>query len=489
MPSHSHQRKSRLTPKRSVSLLNLVLVTFFVILVSITLFYMFSYHFLAFRNANLILAASLVFIGLISLLLTVMKKAKKTTTVLLLVGIATSVGMLYFFKSLIDVSDKINKSASYSQVEMSVVVQKDSSISDIKQLSSVVAPTNNDGTNIADLLNKIQSDKGVSLSTEASDSYQKAYQTITEDTSKAMVLSSAYNDLLKQTDENYKDKVKTLYTYTLEKEIKTTSRKDANTDVFNLYVSGIDTYGPITSVSRSDVNIIMTVNRKTHKVLLTTTPRDAYVPIADGGNNQGDKLTHAGIYGINASIHTLENLYDTKIDYYARINFTSFITLVDLLGGIDVYNDQAFTAHTDKSYTFGVGNVHLDSKGALAFVRERYSLAGGDNDRGKNQEKVIAAIINKLSSVKAVSNYNQIVEGLGKSVQTNMPLDTIMSMANSQLETGSKYKVISQAVTGTGSTGELKSYAMPNASLYMLSLDDASLGTAKTAIKATLEGK
>lgn len=154
-----------------------------------------------------------------------------------------------------------------------------------------------------------------------------------------------------------------------------TATKQVSGDSFNIYISGIDAYGPISTVSRSDVNIIMTVNRATHKILLTTTPRDSYVAIADGGQNQYDKLTHAGIYGVNASVHTLENLYGIDISNYVRLNFISFLQLIDLVGGIDVYNDQEFTS-LHGNYHFPVGQVHLNSDQALGFVRERYSLTG-----------------------------------------------------------------------------------------------------------------
>ena len=250
-------------------------------------------------------------------------------------------------------------------------------------------------------------------------------------------------------------------------------------------MSGIDTYGPISSVSRSDVNIILTINKETGKVLLTTTPRDSYVKIADGGNNEFDKLTHAGLYGVDSSIHTLENLYDIKLDYYAKLNFTSFLELIDTVGGVDVYNDQAFSAG---KYNFNSGLVHLDADKALTFVRERYSLSDGDNDRGKNQEKVIAAVIKKLTSTDALKNYNAILSGLQDSVQTDMSLETMMNLINTQLESGGSYNVTSQALTGTGNTG-LSSYAMPEANLYMMEIDQNSLAAAKAAIQEVMEGK
>ena len=231
----------------------------------------------------------------------------------------------------------------------------------------------------------------------------------------------------------------------------------------------------------------MTVNKKTGKILLTTTPRDSYVKIADGGNNQYDKLTHAGLYGVESSIHTLENIYGIKIDYYARLNFTSFLKLIDTVGGVDVYNDQAFISHGGEK-SFQPGLLHMDSKTALIFVRERYGLASGDHDRGKNQEKVIAAIIKKLTSKEGLANYQSIIKELSASIQTNMPIETAMGLANEQLSAGKDYNVTSQALTGTGSMG-LPSYAMPGAQLYMMQIDDKNLAEVTANIKDVLEGK
>ena len=222
---------------------------------------------------------------------------------------------------------------------------------------------------------------------------------------------------------------------------------------------------------------------------MTTTPRDSYVRIPDGGADQYDKLTHAGIYGIETSVKTLENLYDIPINYYARLNFTSFVKLINALGGVTVYNDQAFTS-LHGNYNFGVGNINLTSgEEALGFVRERYSLEHGDYDRGNNQLKVIQAIVEKLTSFQSVSNYSDVISTLQDSIQTNMPLNTMMSLVNEQLDSGKTFIFSSQEVTGTGSTGQLTSYAMPNASLYMIQLDDASVAKASQAIKNVMEGK
>lgn len=485
--SNRYQQSSSQGGIGKLGWLNVFLLACFLPLAILMVITIYSYNFLNFRNFNLIVTIGLAVIFLFSLFFILKKGMKVLTTLILLLSLIGLGGGLYFLRSAVDLSNKLNQSASFSEVEMSVVVHKDSPITDISEVTSVLAPTSKDQTNIQDLINAIQKEKGNSPSLEEVDSYQAAYQALLADTSKVMVMNGAYDSLLKLEDETYASNLKVIYTHKIEKTTESTSQP-VDGDVFNIYISGIDTYGPITSVSRSDVNIIMTVNQKTKKILLTTTPRDSYVAIADGGNNQYDKLTHAGIYGVDASIHTLENLYGIDINHYARINFTSFITLVDLLGGVEVYNDQAFVSHIG-GFDFPVGNLTLNSERALAFVRERYSLSGGDNDRGKNQTKVIAAIIDKLTSVQALTKYTDIINGLGNSVQTDMTLESMMALANSQLESGQSYTVTSQALTGTGSTGQLPSYAMPGSALYMLSIDDASLAAVKQAITDTMEGK
>ena len=471
-------------------LVNAAFLTLYAILAGFFIFKMYAHQFLAFRYVNVILTIVLIAIFAFALLLLLRRKAKLLTTIFLLLFTLVSAAGLYFVQSTVQVAEKLNQTASYSEIEMSVVVPAGSTIQDISEVGQLQAPTNSDSENINTLLADIRTTKSIDLVPETVDSYQQAYENLLSGASQAMVLNSAYSSLLELSDADYASKVRTLYTYKITKEVstgQTNGQTDVNDNVLNIYISGIDTYGSISTVSRSDVNIIMTVNMETHKILLTTTPRDAYVQIPDGGADQYDKLTHAGIYGVETSMKTLENLYDIDIDYYARINFTSFMQLIDILGGIEVYNDQEFVSHIG-GYTFPVGNLTLNSEYALAFVRERYSLDGGDADRGRNQQKVISAIINKLASVNSITNFSNIVNSLQTSIQTNMPLETMMQLANKQLSSGSSFVVSSQDVTGTGSTGELPSYAMPNAALYMMSLDETSVETAKQAIKNTMEG-
>jgi len=480
-------RKQKRTSNRSWGMVNVGLTILYAILALVLLFTMFNYNFLSFRFLNIIITIGLLVVLAISIFLQKSKKSPLVTTVVLVIFSLVSLVGIFGFKQMIDITNRMNQTAAFSEVEMSIVVPKESDIKDVSQLTSVQAPTKVDKNNIETLMSALKKDKKVDVKVEDVASYQEAYDNLKSGKSKAMVLSGSYASLLESVDSNYASNLKTIYTYKIKKK-NSNSAKQVDSKVFNIYISGIDTYGSISTVSRSDVNIIMTVNMNTHKILLTTTPRDAYVKIPGGGADQYDKLTHAGIYGVETSEQTLENLYGIKIDYYARINFTSFLKLIDQLGGVTVHNDQAFTSLHGK-FDFPVGDIQMNSEQALGFVRERYSLDGGDNDRGKNQEKVISAIVNKLASLKSVSNFTSIVNNLQDSVQTNMSLDTINALANTQLDSGSKFTVTSQAVTGTGSTGQLTSYAMPNSSLFMMKLDDSSVASASQAIKNLMEEK
>ena len=468
--------------KRSI---NIALLTIYVLLGGFLLFLIFRHNILAFRYLNVITAAVVILVSLVSLLLIIYRKAEKFTIFFLTLAILVSSVSFFALQQFVGFTSHINSTSNYLEYSMSVVVLKDSEVHNVTQLDSVTGPTDTDNENIQKLIADIKTSQSKELTVEQSTSYLTAYKSLVSGEAKAIVLNSVFENIIESEYPDYASKIRKIYTKNITKEVA--APKVSKNQSFNVYVSGIDTYGPISSVSRSDVNIIMTVNRETKKILLTTTPRDSYVPIADGGNNQKDKLTHAGIYGVDASIHTLENLYGIDLNYYARLNFTSFLKLIDLLGGVDVYNDQEFTAHTNGKF-YPVGNVHLDSEQALGFVRERYSLADGDRDRGRNQQKVIVAIIQKLTSSEALKNYSDIIRGLQDSLQTNMPIETMMDLVNAQLGSGGSYKVNSQDLKGTGRMG-LPSYAMPDSNLYMMEIDDSSLAAAKSAIQDVMEGR
>ncbi|HEL2264178.1 TPA: LCP family protein [Streptococcus suis] len=477
------KKRSRWRKSPKLKLVNFVLWGLYAVILCLFLVTMYRYNILDFRYLNYIVTLLLVGVAVLAGLLMWRKKARIFTAFLLIFSLViTSVG-IYGMQEVVKFSTRLNSNSTFSEYEMSILVPANSDITDVRQLTSILAPAEYDQDNITALLDDISKMESTQLATSPATSYLTAYQSMINGESQAMVFNGVFTNILENEDPDFSSKVRKIYSFKVTQTVDTAT-KQVSGDSFNIYISGIDTYGPISSVSRSDVNIIMTVNRATHKILLTTTPRDSYVAIADGGQNQYDKLTHAGIYGVNASVHTLENLYGIDISNYIRLNFTSFLQLIDLVGGIDVENTQEFTSG---GYNFPVGTVHLDAEQALIFVRERYSLANGDNDRGKNQEKVIAALIKKLSSPENLRNYQAILNSLEDSIQTDISIETIIGLVNTQLESGTQFTVESQALTGTGRS-DLSSYAMPGSQLYMMEINQDSLEQAKAAIQSVLDG-
>lgn len=259
---------------------------------------------------------------------------------------------------------------------------------------------------------------------------------------------------------------------------------DVTEQPFVLYISGSDTRSAILDTSRSDVNILMVVNPKTRQILLLNTPRDYYVE-NPAGNWAYDKLTHCGIYGIDCSEGALENLYSAKINNYAQINFTGFETLIDAIGGITVESPQAFEAG---GYSFVEGENTLDGKQALAFARERYSFAGGDNVRGQNQMRVIKAVIEKITSDggTVLMHYSEILDSLAGMFVTDMSSDDINALVKMQLSDGASWNVQSYAVTGTG--GMATTYSMPGTSLYVMYQNPDMVAKATSLIEKVENG-
>ncbi len=253
---------------------------------------------------------------------------------------------------------------------------------------------------------------------------------------------------------------------------------------FVLYVSGVDTWGSAGARSRSDVNILAVVNTNTKEVLLVSTPRDYYVPLSNS-NGVKDKLTHAGIYGIDTSIGTLELLYGVDIQYYVRMNFTGFVNIVDAVGGVDVYSDTTFSVGDAFSYTEGIN--HMNGIEALAFARERHSFAGGDRARGTHQMEVIKAVLNKCTSSAILYNYADVMNSISGCFTTNMPQDKIASLVRMQLGDMAQWTITSMSVDGTGASKT--TYTVPGKKAYVMIPDDTTVQRAKESIATVLGGQ
>lgn len=306
----------------------------------------------------------------------------------------------------------------------------------------------------------------------------------------AIIYNEGYTDNISESFAGYKKSVRIIYEHKIKKELASTSVDASIQEPFSVYISGIDVYGEIQQTSRSDVNIIATVNPKTHQILLVTTPRDYYVPIPGVSGGEGDKLTHAGTYGVDVSMATLEDLYETEIPFFARINFTSLIDIVDHLGGVDVYSGYAFTTSKNSEHVMDVqqGINHFDGEEALAFSRERENVPGGDNQRGKNQQAVITAMIKKMISPQMLMKANSIIDDVSGNVETNMSQEQIQSLIKTQLNRGGSWNIYSVAAEGTGGKDICYS-AASSGPLYVTYPDEESVANIQDLINRVEAGE
>ena len=259
---------------------------------------------------------------------------------------------------------------------------------------------------------------------------------------------------------------------------------------FVLYLSGVDNRGELTEKARSDVNILAVVNPTTKRVALINTPRDYYVDLA--GTDSKDKLTHAGLYGVETSMATLGNLYGIQVDHYIRIDFSGFISIIDAVGGVDVYSDQAFTSVGSPGYydptTFAEGWNHLDGKSALAFARERHAFASGDIQRGINQMKVIDAMANKLKSPTVLMSFSKLMDAVSNCFVTSLSQEQISALVRMQLGDLASWDIESCSVTGSSGKSS-QCYSAKGQSLYVMKPDESSVSKAKELIASVLGGE
>ncbi|MBQ8219214.1 MAG: LCP family protein [Bacilli bacterium] len=298
----------------------------------------------------------------------------------------------------------------------------------------------------------------------------------------AILISDIIKNKYEEDDENFNNNIRILKTISITKEIEDiTKRVSIKNTPYNILISGIDAYGDINKTSRNDVNIIATVNPNTNEILLTSIPRDYYVQL-HGTSGYKDKLTHASYYGINTVIETIEDLLDTDINYYVKVNFTTVIDLVDKLNGIDVYADQTVMLSGCPVYQ---GMNNLNGKCALAFSRERYSYIDGDRHRGRNQQEVIKAIFMKITSGTTIlTKYTDIIDVLDGKFATNMDMNEITNFLKFELNELPKYQINSIQVDGYGSMGPTYSY--PGQDLWIMIPYEETVNNAKTQINELL---
>lgn len=460
------------------------------------------------KYIGVISAMLLVFLLLVYLLV---RKARKK--IRFIIGVVLSVlilavlgtGSLYIYKtvSALDTITGVNKDVT----KINVYVKEDDPAQKLADASGytfgILSELDRDNTDQA--LQQMYYELGSDVQTNEYSGLSELADSLNNGTTGAIILNQAYLDVLDEMDNysSFSSQLREIASLQVETVVQrktpqvteaagsTTETSDnssadaAETDeVYTIYVSGIDTRGEMTASSRSDVNIILTVNTRTKQILMVSTPRDYFVPLSIS-NGVPDKLTHAGIYGVNVSMDTLNMLYDININYYFRLNFAGFEKIIDALGGITVNSDYEFDSQNTKGYHFNKGENHLNGEQALVFTRERYAFKEGDRQRGRDQMAVIQGVVDKATQPAFLKNYLSVMDSLDGCFETNVPYDIIASLVRRQLDEGGSWQVLSYSVDGTGDTQ--KPYSMSQKA-YVMIPDQTTVDKAKTLMKKVREG-
>lgn len=272
----------------------------------------------------------------------------------------------------------------------------------------------------------------------------------------AVMYNKSYEGALKNHVEGYDENIKIIKTYYITEDdigisidgtsVDRTKNKLLDADEpFIVYISGIDTYGELSDSNKSEVNIIAAVNPNTNKLLLVSTPADYFVEIPGITGNAKEKLSNAGLYGVEASMNALEKLYDINFDCYLKINFATVEDAVDAVGGISVNSDRAFSAG---SYNFVEGVNNLNGAETLSFCRDKYDFDDTTNKRDRNQKAAIEAFVDKACSPAILSGANKIIDSLKANVKMNIPEELIQELIKKQLDDGKAWDVDMVEVSG-----------------------------------------
>lgn len=390
-----------------------------------------------------------------------------------------SYGTISFFSEILDIGIRND---SYS-----IYVLNSSKYKNIKELEDkviAISDINDKGTEKA--IDKIS--KKIEFNMAEYDSIGDSANSLIEGEVDAILALDSNIEILKEDTKEF-NKLKSIYTFNVSTKVETVGDKvDVSKKNFVFYISGIDTSGKVGAKARSDVNILVAVNPKENKILMVNTPRDYYVKLHD--KKSMDKLTHAGVYGIEESVNTLEDLYDININYYARVNFTTFVNIVEELDGINVnvplsFCEQTSSRTSTKQICLQKGEQTLNGEEALALSRTRHTVAGGDRGRIENQMLVLEAIIDKAISPKIITKYNSLLNSVSDSIITNIDQKSITKLIKKQIKNNSSWDIETYSVTGTDASDV--TYSTGNGQVYVMKQDKESVLEAKKLLDKILE--
>lgn len=467
-------KKKGKTPKKDNS------VKFFSVIfcfISILLVYgLFSLEVLPAKYITLVIGI-IIFINILFYFL--LRHTKKNIIIKIIMFLL-SIGFIYGIYSLFNTKEILDDmNIDYKTHNYVVIVNKDSKYQHLEDLENKkIGYLENDDINER-LKIKCKKEKYNDVNILVNDLFDKKLDGI--------ILENSYVEMFSDEDspiKKFNSKIRIIHKFSMDIEVEDIS-KDVNTtsNTFALYLSGIDTYGSISSVSRSDANMVAVVNPETKQILLISIPRDYYVTLY--GKNAKDKLTHSGIYGIETTVKTVENLLDLEINYYYKINFSSLIKIVDAIGGVDVYSEYTFTSKD--RYNYKKGYNHVNGKQALSFARERKAFSGGDRVRNKNQQALVEAMFRKCTSSSIITRYNSLLKSVKGSFVTNMPSERLTSLIKMQIEDNSKWSITSISLNGVNAREYTYSYS--GGTLYVMKPTQSTIDNAKALIKKVYDGE
>ena len=344
-----------------------------------------------------------------------------------------------------------------------------------------------DRTTVDNAIASINEQLGLEIQTQELPGPMQVINALLDGSLRAIIINAAYMDNMDEIEQygDLSSRVREIDRIRVETDRGVLGTVDINADEpFTVYISGIDSRNGLVAESLSDVNIIATVNPQTHQVLLLSTPRDTFVPLSVSGGER-DKLTHAGWYGIDVCVDTMEMLYDIELDYYFRICFDGFKEIVDAVGGVTVNSEISFESRLHHYY-YSEGENFLDGEHALEFARERKAFSDGDHQRGRNQMKLIKALAEKILSPELLTNYASLMDAAVGNFETTVPYELVAALVRNQLDDGGSWDIVSYSLAGSGD------YQVPyslDIEAYVMWADEDSLETAKTLMRQVLDGE
>ena len=468
------KRKEVMKKRDNMKKVSIISLAIFSVLIALTIFNIVALNILPNKYLFPIVAVLVIFVGLFwFLFLRLQNKGIKNLTIIVIVT-SLLLSILNIFVSLgrNRLEDFIND--NFETQEVSLIVPVESTIQEAKELqdANIGAFTRFSPQVFEKTMPLFQQKYELTFNVIEGESYKELYDSLIDGSLPALMLNESQRGLFNEIDSNFNETTRVVATVSYQEAKTIQGNSQSNKDILTIFVSGIDTYGSLTSVSRSDVNMVVVVNKKTHQILMVSIPRDYHVELASFGAY--DKLTHAGIYGVEESMATLSNLFGIGIDHYVRVNFSSVENIVDQLGGVDVYSEFSFSV---PGVSVTEGKNHLSGSEALRFVRERKLLPNGDGDRIKNQQALLKGVIQKLLSPDMLMNFDGVLEATQGNFQTSIDYNTLSSLVKEQLATMPNWDMQTISVTGYATYSE-STYSMPGWNLYVLEPDYESVQVA-----------